>query len=127
MPDLTHNGLKKAVAAIARNGARDAEAIRGHAKNIDDEATDTGRVAEMIGTIRVDPSTVAETRELAKIMAGVSEASLAYAAAADTTARSAHAAHTQASASHDGIQEAASRSSAGRDVYDVHRDWLTQQ
>lgn len=127
MPELTHNQLKKAVAGIAKTVARSAEAIRGHAKNIDDEATDTSRVAEMIATIHVDPSTVAETRELAKIMAGVSEASIAYAAAGDTTARAAQAAHDQARASHDGIHEAASRSSAGRDVYNVHRDWLTQQ
>jgi hypothetical protein len=127
MPDLTYAQVAKQTAALAKDVARSAEAIRTHARDIDAEAKDTARVAECIGALRVDTATVAETREVARIMAGLSEASLAYATAAVTTARAAQTAHDQNKASHHGIGEAAARSPVGREIYDVERAWLTQE
>lgn len=126
MSDLTHGRLKRIVATFAKVAAQDAEAIHTLAKTIDDEAQDTARIAEGIAALRVDTDTVAETRELSKIMAGVSEATIAYASGADTTSKLAQAAHDTASRTHDGIDEAFARSTAS-DVYDLNRDWLSQE
>ena len=60
-------------------------------------------------------------------MDAVAAAATDYAAAGDTTARAAQAAHDQNKASHSGIGEAAARSTVGREVYDVDRGWLTQE
>jgi hypothetical protein len=127
MPELTYAQLAKATANLARDITRSAEAIRVHAKNIDDEAKDTTRVAECIAGLKVDTATVAETREVGRIMAGLSEAALAYASAGDDTARAAQAASDQNKASHSGIGEAVSRSPVGREIYDLDRGWLTQE
>lgn len=127
MPDLTYGQLAKATAALAKDIARSSEAIRSHAEAIKDEAKDTARIAESIGALRVDPATVGETREVARLMDGVAGAVIDYASAGDTTARTAKAAYDQNKASHSAIGEAAARSTAGRDVYDVNRIWLTQE
>lgn len=127
MPDLTYAQLARKTAALAKDITRSSEAIRVHAQSIADEAQDTAHVAESIAALRVDPATVAETRELSRIMQGLSEAALAYASAGDTTARAAQAAHNQNRDSHAGIGEAAARSTVGRDIYDVDRTWLTQE
>jgi hypothetical protein len=123
MPELTYKQLQAAVADAQKRITRSAEAINAKARQINEEARDTGRVAEQIGAMRVDSATVSETRELSKIMAGVSEAAIAYAAAGDTTARAAQAAHAQNHASHDRINEAVNRSPVGREIYDVFSDW----
>jgi hypothetical protein len=127
MPELTYKQLQKAVTDLGKSIARGAEAIQGHAKAISDEAIDTARVAEMIGSMRVDNATVGETRELSKIMEGVSEAAIAYASASDTTAKAAQAVHDQNRTSHDGINEAANRSPVGRAIFDVNHAWFAQQ
>ncbi len=127
MPDLTYAQLAKATAALTKDIGRSAEAIRGHAKAIADEAQDTARVAESIGAMKVDTATVAETRELARHMDALAGATTEYASAGDTTARAAQAAHDQNKTSHAGIGEAAARSTAGREVYDIDRGWLTQE
>lgn len=127
MPDLTYAQLAKQTATLAKDITRSAEAIRGHAKTIADEAKDTARIAESIGAMKVDTATVAETRELARHMDGLAAATTEYASAGDTTARAATAAHDQNKNSHAGIGEAAARSSVGREVYDVDRGWLTQE
>lgn len=127
MPDLTYAQLAKATTTLARDITRSAETIRLHAKDIDDEAKDTARVAESIAALKVDSATVAETREVARIMAGLSEAVLAYATAGDDTARTAQAAHDQNKTSHAAIGEAAARSPIGREVYDVDNNWFTQE
>jgi hypothetical protein len=124
--ELTYKQLQKAVAELGKTITRDGEAIRGHAKTIDDEAKGTSRIAEQIGALRVDSSTVAETRELSKVMGGVSEAAIAYASAGDNTARAAHAAQEQNRSSHDGINEAVSRSNVSG-IHDVDREWLRQE
>lgn len=127
MPDLTYAQLAKATDRLAKDILRSAETIRAHAQHIDDEATDTARIAEAIGALRVDSATVAETREVARIMAGLSADTLAYATASADTARAALATHAQNKASHSGIGEAAARSSVGREIYDVDRSWFTQE
>ena len=124
--DLTHARLKRAVATFAKCAAQDAEAIRVLAKTLDDEAQDTARIAEGIAALRVDTATVAETHELSKIMAGVSEATIAYASGANTASKLAQAAHDTAARTHDGIEEAFARSSA-TGVYDLNRSWLSQE
>lgn len=127
MPDLTYKQLQKAAADLGKSIARGAEAIHGHAKAISDEAIDTARVADLLGGLHVDNATVGETRELSKIMEGVSEAAIAYASAGDTTAKAAQAVQDQNRASHDGINQAANRSPVGRAIYDVNRAWFAQQ
>lgn len=124
MADLTYKQLQHAVTDLQKNVARAADAISSRAQRIDEEAKDTARVAELIGAMGVDTSTVAETSELARITRGVSEAAIAYASTADTTARAALAAHEQARASHDGLQEAYNR--APVDVSNLKREWLRQ-
>lgn len=125
MPELTHTQLKRAVLAMAKTVSRDAEAIRTLAKEIDDEARDTARVGDIIGAIRVDTATVGETRELSKIMAGLSEASIQYATGASTASSRAQAVHDEAQRTHDGIQEAFRRSPV--DLRDVNREWFRQE
>lgn len=126
MADLTFTQLQKAVADLQVNTARAAEAIRSRAKRIDEEAQDTARVAEMIASLNVDNDTVAETKQVARIMQGVSQAAIAYASASDTTAKAAKAAHEQAKNTHSGIQEAVSRSNV-TNVFDLNREWLRQE
>ena len=126
VPELTYTQLRSAVADLRTNIARGAEAIRARAVEMSDEAQDTGRVAEMVGAMRVDTETVGETRELSRIMHGLSDAVIEYAGAADTTARQAGAAYDQAQATHGGIQEAVSRSPVSG-IHEVDRDWFRQE
>lgn len=125
MAELTYKQLQRIVTDLAKEVTKGSDAIRSAAQRIDDEAQDTARVAEMIGSMGVDTETIAETHELSKIMRGVSEAAIAYASAGDTTAKAAQAAHDQARASHGGIQEAYSR--APVDISGMKRDWLRQE
>ena len=126
MADLTYKQLQQAVADLAKEVTRTAEAIRSRGQQINDEATDTARVAEHISRLNVDSETVAETRELAKMFAGVSEAAIAYASAGDNTAKAAQAAGEQAKESHGGIHEAVSRSGVNG-IHNVKREWFTQE
>lgn len=125
MADLTYKQLQKAVSTVRSDVAKAADAIRSRAQKIDEEAQDTARVAEMIGGLKVDNGTVSETHEVARIMRGLSEAAIAYASAADTTAKTATAAHEQARTTHSGIQEAVSRSNV-TGIHNVNREWLRQ-
>jgi len=125
MPELTHTQLKRAALALAKTVSRDAEVVRGLGKEIDDEARDTARVGDQIGAMRVDNATVGETRELSKIMAGLSEASIQYATGASTAGSRAKAVHDEAQRTHDGMQEAFRRSPV--DLRDVNREWFRQE
>lgn len=127
MAELTYAQLAAKVNALAKTIAQDGEAIQALAQNINDEAADTARVADSIGALRVDTATIGETQELSKIMAGVSDAVIAYAAAGSTTVKTAQAAQAQNRSSHYGIGEAASRSPVGRAIYDVNREWFRQE
>lgn len=124
MPDLTFTQLKHATAALAKEVSRGAEAIQQEAEFLQQEAQGTARDADSLGALCVDKATIAETRDLAQIMAGLSDAVIAYASAADTTAKYAQAAHDQNDASHSHLNEAVNRSPVGREIYDVKRQWV---
>jgi methyl-accepting chemotaxis protein len=125
MADLKYRQLQKAVTDLGREVTRGAEAIHARAQKIDEEAQDTARLAEQIHGMGVDPDTISETRETAKLMASLSAGARTYASAGDTTARAAKAAHDQAHASHDGINEKINRSPV--DVSNLNREWLRQE
>lgn len=110
--DLTYRQLLRETRDLAREVRRDAEAHRKLAAKQDDEAKDTGRIAEQIAALGVDSATVAETREVARIMRGLSESALAYATGTDEAARAAKAVENEAVTTHGGIQEAVDRSPA---------------
>lgn len=125
MAQIKNKQLQQAITALGKNVTRDAEAIRSAALAIREDAQDTSRVAEQIAGLGVDPESVGETRDLAKAMEAVGQASDAYSSASDNTARMAQAAVTQARASHDGIHEAVSRSPV--DVSGLNRSWITPE
>ncbi|WP_331764853.1 hypothetical protein [Streptomyces sp. NBC_01238] len=125
MADLTYKQLQKAATDLAKDVAKGAEAIRTAAQWIDEEAQDTSRVSEAIGGMGVDRDTVSETSELSKIMRGVSEAAIAYASCGDNTTKAAKAVYDQAHTTHNGIQEAYSRTSV--DMSNLNREWLRQE
>lgn len=125
--ELTHAQLAKAVTELARAITRDEEQIKEAAREIGMQAWDTGRIAEGIGYMNVDSSTVAETTELSKIMDGLEAGATAYAAAGNFAVRRADAVRAQNHTSHTGIGEAASRSPVGQEIYDVDRNWLRQE
>lgn len=108
--DLTYRQLLRETRALAREVHKDTDAHRRLAAKQDEEAKDTGRIAEQIVALGVDAATVAETREVARIMRGLSVHALAYATAADEASRAAKAAEHEAVTTHGGIQEAVDRS-----------------
>jgi hypothetical protein len=126
MPDSTYDSLVAEVTALSQQVVRDADTLRAWGQHIDTEAKETARVSDQIGARRIDPDTVAETRELSKQLAGLSEDAVAYANAGDNTAAAARAAHDQAKASHAGISEAV-RSSTATNIDDVDPTWLAQE
>jgi hypothetical protein len=118
---LTYRQLLREARALARDVRRATERHKKMAAVMDGQAKDTGRVAEQIAALKVDSATVGETREVARIMQGVSEAALAYASAADEASRAAVAAERETVATHGGIKEAVDRSPvpmAGRTWYE---------
>ncbi|MGW5529403.1 hypothetical protein [Streptomyces xanthochromogenes] len=126
MPEKTTNtALKKAVAELEKSVTRSADAIGARAQALADEAQDTQRVAEMIGGMGVDSSTVGETKDIAKTLDALAAGARSYASAGHTTAKSAQAAHDQTRASHDAVQDAYRR--APVDISNMNREWLTQE
>lgn len=123
MADISMNQFLRAVAAFSQQVSANAEATRGWALFIETEGDDTGRVAEMIAAKRVDPDTVSETHELARIMRGLSEQAIQYAATSDTTVRLAKASHDEVMSTHHGIGEQVNASTASG-IYDASNDWL---
>lgn len=126
MADLTYTQLHKGVTDFGQKIARHGQMIHNQAHSIDDDATDTSRVAEQISAMGVDSATIAETSDLARSMRTLSEALTAYASAGDTTTRAAKAACDQLRSTHDGIQEAVSRAPVDR-IHDVNPGWFRQE
>lgn len=124
MPDITYRQLQKAVADMTVVIARGNDAIQETARRIAEEARDTARTAEGIGAMNVDTATISETHQTARNMTGLSDAAVAYASAAETTAARAQAVQDANHASHDGINEAAARSPIGSAIYDLNCLWL---
>ncbi|MFF3067156.1 hypothetical protein [Kitasatospora sp. NPDC057936] len=121
--DLTHRELVRQVRELSRELRRDTAAFRALAKAQQQEAQETGRIADQIAALHVDSATIAETREVARIMQGLSQAAIAYESAAEEAGRSAAATETQARTDHDGIQQAVDSSP----VPMADRTWYTQE
>lgn len=124
MPDLNYKQLLKATSDLAQEVLANSQAVQADGQYVDNEARDTGRVAEMVGSMGVDQDTVGETGQLGRIISGVSTAAIDYVAAADTTSKTARAAHDQTRASHGGIHEAYNRATV--DISNMKPDWLRQ-
>lgn len=110
MAGLTYKELRREVRALAKDIQQATDRHQATARRQNAEARDTRHVADQITMLRVDQATVAETREVARIMKGLSDAALAYATACEETGRAAKAAEEQAVTDHGGIQEAVDRS-----------------
>jgi membrane protease subunit (stomatin/prohibitin family) len=120
---LTYRQLLRATRSMARDVRRATETHKKMAAAMEAEARDTGRIAEQIAALKVDTATVSETREVARIMRGLSTTALAYANAADEASIAAKAAEQQTITDHSGIQEAADRSP----VPMADRTWYRQE
>lgn len=120
---LTYRELLRETRALAKEIRGATEDHKKLAKTLADEAKDTSRVAEQIAALNVDTATVAETREVARIMQGLSTATLAYASAADEASRAATAAERQTITDHGGIQQAVDSSP----VRMANASWYNQE
>lgn len=126
MAELTYKTLLRAVQTKEKTLARNAEGIKKAADNITELADDTASDADALAAKSVDPDSRSECQELSKIIRGVSDAAIAYAAKGADTAKAAKAAGDQARSTHGGFQEAFDRSTV-TDLEKVSRDWLEQQ
>lgn len=126
MSELTRASLLIWAEDMAKQTARAAVEIGQIYAVMDEEASEVRRTADQIGAMNIDPDTVSETKELSKIMQGLSESALAYCATATDTSKTAEYATSLTRANHDRIDEAVNRSPA-RNIHDVPREWLTQE
>ena len=124
--DLTYKALVRAVQTKEKALARNAESVKRAADTIKEHADDTASDADALGARSVDRDSISECQELSKIIRGVSEAAIQYAAKGVDTAKTAKAAADQARSTHGGIQEAFDRSTV-TGLEQVSRDWLEQQ
>ncbi len=120
---LSYGQLLRETRAMARDVRRATEAHKKLAAAMEAEARDTARIAEQIAALKVDSATVGETREVARIMQGMSTAAIAYASAADEASRAAAAAERQTVTDHGRIKEAADRSPVAM----ADRSWYGQE
>ncbi|MFF4384450.1 hypothetical protein [Kitasatospora sp. NPDC001547] len=121
--NLAYRELKREVAKLAKDVIRGAEHHKLLASRLAEGAKNVGRTADNIASLNVDAATVAETRELAKTMQGLSQSATGYANRADTASQSAHAAEDEAILSHEGIQQAVDNTP----VPMADRTWYTQE
>lgn len=126
MAELTYKTLLRAVQNKEKVLIRNADSIKKAADNIRELADDTASDADALGAKSVDRDSLSECQELSKIIRGVSEAAIQYAAKGVDTAKTAQAAADQARSTHGGIQEAFDRSTV-TGLEEVSRDWLEQQ
>lgn len=126
MAEITYKALVRATQAKEKSLARNAESVKRAADIITQHADDTASDADALGAKSVDPDSVSECQELSKIIRGVSEGAIAYAAKTADTAKAAKAAGDQARATHSGFQEAFDRSNV-TDLEKVSRDWFEQE
>ncbi|WP_328545480.1 hypothetical protein [Streptomyces europaeiscabiei] len=126
MAELTFKTLVRAVQTKEKSLARNAESVKKAADTIKDHADDTASDADALGAKSVDRDSIAECQELSKIIRGVSNAAIQYAAIGVDTARAAKAAGDQARTTHGAFQEAFDRSNV-TDLEKVSRDWFEQE
>lgn len=124
--DLTFKTLLRAVQVKEKTLARNAESVKQAADNITAHADDTAKDADALGAKSVDRDSISECQELSKIIRGVSDAAISYAAKGADTAKTAKAAGDQARTTHAGFQEAFDRSTI-TSLEDVSRDWFEQE
>jgi hypothetical protein len=126
MAELRYKTLVRAVQTKEKTLARNAESVKRAADTIKEHADDTASDADALGAKSVDRDSIAECTELAKIIRGVSERAIHYAAMGADTAKAAKAAGDQARTTHAGFQEAFDRSPI-TDLENVSRDWFEQE
>lgn len=124
--ELTYKALVRAVQDKEKKLARNAESVKRAADHITEHADDTARDADTLGAKSVDRDSIAECQELARIIRGVSDKAIAYAAKGVDTAKAAKAAGDQARTTHGGFQEAYDRSTV-TGLEQVSRDWFEQE
>lgn len=123
--DLTYKALRAKVAKLERKVSRNADEIQEAAKVIDAEATEALRESDQLAAKSVDKDSVADSKELSKVIKGLSDGILTYAAKGQDTAKQAGAANDQAKSTHGGFQEAFDRSQVDG-LENVSRDWFEQ-
>ncbi|MFF0629803.1 hypothetical protein [Streptomyces sp. NPDC004296] len=126
MAELTYKALVRKTEAKEEALARNAEGVKTAAENIKALADDTASDADALGAKSVDRDSLAECQELAKVIRGVSEGAITYAAKTADTAKAAKAAGDQARTTHAGFQEAFDRSDVDG-LEKVSRDWFEQE
>ncbi|MYS33713.1 hypothetical protein K388_07197 [Streptomyces sp. KhCrAH-43] len=126
MAELTYKVLVRKTEDKERALARNAEGVKKAADTIKELADDTASDADALGAKSVDRDSLADCQELAKVIRGVSDGALTYAAKAADTAKAAKAAGDQARTTHAGFQEAFDRSDV-TDLEKVSRDWFEQE
>lgn len=124
--ELTYKALREKVGDLQKKVARNADNIQESAKVIEEEATETRRESDQMAAKAVDKDSVADALELSKVIKGMSDGILSYAAKGQDTARQATAVLDQAHSTHGGFQEAFDRSSVDG-LENVSRDWFEQQ
>jgi uncharacterized protein YoxC len=123
--DLTYKALRAKVARLEKKVSRNADEIKETAKVIAAEAAETRRESEQIAAKSVDRDSVADSQELSRVIKGLSDGILTYAAKGQDTAKQAKAAGDQAKSTHGGFQEAFDRSQVDG-LENVDRDWFEQ-
>ncbi|MEU1134141.1 hypothetical protein ABZ383_30510 [Streptomyces sp. NPDC005900] len=124
--DLTYKALRAKVTQLEKKVSRNADDIQEAAKVIEEEATETRRESDQLAAKSVDKDSVADSLEFSKIILGVSDGIVSYAAKGKDTARRARAVNAQAHTTHGGFQEAFDRSDIDG-LENVSRDWFTQE
>ncbi|MER6917093.1 hypothetical protein ABT354_36095 [Streptomyces sp. NPDC000594] len=126
MAELTYKALVRKVQDKEKALARHAEGARNSADNMRQLADDTASDADALGAKSVDRDSLAECQELAKVIRGVSDGTLTYAAKTADIVKAAKAAGDQARTTHGGFQEAFDRSDV-TGLEKVSRDWFEQE
>ncbi|WP_086733245.1 hypothetical protein [Streptomyces glaucescens] len=123
--ELTYKQLQTKITRMQKRIATNAEQIERAAKVIEEEAKEARRECDQMGAKSVDKDTLADSQELSKVLRGLSDGIITYAAKGKDTARQATAVSDQARATHGGFQEAFDRSGVDG-LANVSRDWFEQ-
>ncbi|MFD5696395.1 hypothetical protein [Streptomyces rubiginosohelvolus] len=126
MAELTYKVLARKVQDKEKALARNAEGIKKAAETIKELADDTASDADALGAKSVDRDSLAECQELSRVILGVSDGAITYAAKTADTAKAAKAAGDQARTTHAGFQEAFDRSNV-TNLEKVSREWFEQE
>ncbi|MGW4802973.1 hypothetical protein [Kitasatospora sp. NPDC004272] len=121
--DMTLRQLLRETRALAHDARRSANRHDQVAGQIGYEAEEISRVADQIATLHVDAATITDTRETSRILQDLHQAATGYRTCAQEMARTADAASSTTSATHNGIQEAHDRAP----VPMADRTWYGQE